>query len=191
MLRYAVAEDCGRVINPLVADGQVHGGVAQGIGAALLEEVVHDRSSGQLLTASFVDYLVPSAAEIPSMEVVHLETPAENNVGGFRGIGEGGTIGAPARHRERDRGRARGRDRGAARDPGAALPGWSAASGRSPRPPPTLPRAAASDGKGRRGQRPRGPNRTTLPVAASSRSPASAGAGSAPEPPASSGTVAR
>ena len=96
VLRYAVAEDCGRVINPLVADGQVHGGVAQGIGAALLEEVVHDRSSGQLLTASFVDYLVPSAAEVPSMQVEHLETPAENNVGGFRGIGEGGTIGAPA-----------------------------------------------------------------------------------------------
>ena len=95
VLRYVVAEDCGRVINPLVADGQVHGGVAQGIGAALLEEMVHD-PSGQLLSASFVDYLVPSAAEIPSMEVEHLETPAENNIGGFRGIGEGGTIGAPA-----------------------------------------------------------------------------------------------
>ena len=93
--RYVVAEDCGRVINPLIADGQVHGGVAQGIGAALFEEVAHD-PSGQLLTASFVDYVVPSAAEVPSMEVEHLETPAENNVGGFRGIGEGGTIGAPA-----------------------------------------------------------------------------------------------
>ena len=95
VLRYVVAEDCGRVINPLVADGQVHGGVAQGIGAALFEEMVHDRS-GQLLTASLADYLIPSAAEIPSMEVAHLETPAENNLGGFRGIGEGGTIGAPA-----------------------------------------------------------------------------------------------
>ena len=95
VLRYVVAEDCGRVINPLIADGQVHGGVAQGIGAALFEEMVHD-PSGQLLTASFVDYVVPSAAEIPSMEVEHLETSAENNVGGFRGIGEGGTIGAPA-----------------------------------------------------------------------------------------------
>ena len=93
--RYVVAEDCGRVINPLIADGQVHGGVAQGIGAALFEEVVHDRN-GQLLTASFVDYVVPSAAEIPPIRVEHLETPAENNVGGFRGIGEGGTIGAPA-----------------------------------------------------------------------------------------------
>ena len=95
VLRYVVAEDCGRVINPLVADGQVHGGVAQGIGAALFEEVVHDRY-GQLLTGSFVDYVVPSAAEIPAMQVEHLETPAENNLGGFRGIGEGGTIGAPA-----------------------------------------------------------------------------------------------
>lgn len=95
VLRYVVAEDCGRVINPLIADGQVHGGVAQGIGAALFEEVAHD-PAGQPLTASFVDYVVPSAAEVPSMQVEHLETPAENNVGGFRGIGEGGTIGAPA-----------------------------------------------------------------------------------------------
>ena len=93
--RYVVAGDCGRIVNPLIADGQVHGGVAQGIGAALFEEVVHD-ADGQLLTASFVDYVVPSAAEIPPMQVEHLETPAENNVGGFRGIGEGGTIGAPA-----------------------------------------------------------------------------------------------
>ena len=95
ILRYVVAEDCGRIVNPSIADGQVHGGVAQGIGAALFEEVVHD-ASGQPLTATFVDYVVPSAAEIPSMRVEHLETPAENNLGGFRGIGEGGTIGAPA-----------------------------------------------------------------------------------------------
>ena len=95
VLRYVVAEDCGRVVNPLIADGQVHGGVAQGIGAALYEEIIHD-ATGQLLTASLVDYLVPTSAEIPSMEVEHLETPAQNNLGGFRGIGEGGTIGAPA-----------------------------------------------------------------------------------------------
>ena len=69
--------------------------MAQGIGAALYEDMVHDRS-GQLLTASFVDYLVPTAVEIPPMEVAHLETPAQNNLGGFRGIGERGTIGAPA-----------------------------------------------------------------------------------------------
>ena len=93
--RYVVAEDCGRMINPLVVDGQVHGGVAQGIGAALYEEVVHD-ATGQILTASLMDYAVPSAAEIPHLEVVHLETESPSTLGGFRGMGEGGTIGAPA-----------------------------------------------------------------------------------------------
>jgi carbon-monoxide dehydrogenase large subunit len=93
--RFVVAEDCGRVINPLIVDGQVHGGVAQGIGAALYEEIVYD-DEGQLHTASLVDYLVPSACEIPPMEVVHLETMSPTTLGGFRGMGEGGTIGAPA-----------------------------------------------------------------------------------------------
>ena len=93
--RYLVVEDCGRVINPLIADGQAHGGVAQGIGVALLEEVVHD-GEGQLLTASLVDYVVPSAVEIPPIEVVHLEASPPATIGGFRGLGEGGTIGAPA-----------------------------------------------------------------------------------------------
>ena len=93
--RYVVAEDCGRVINPLIVDGQVHGGVAQGIGAALMEEVVHD-DSGQILTASLMDYVVPTAAEIPAMTVLHMETELPGNIGGFRGMGEGGTIGAPA-----------------------------------------------------------------------------------------------
>src|SRR5271155_1216259 len=93
--RFAVAEDCGRLVNPLIVDGQVHGGVAQGIGAALYEEVVYDEQ-GQLTTASLVDYLVPSACEIPSMDVVHLESASPTTLGGFRGMGEGGTIGAPA-----------------------------------------------------------------------------------------------
>ncbi len=93
--RYVVVEDCGRVINPMVADGQAHGGVAQGIGAALMEEVIHD-ASGQVLTASLVDYVVPSAVEIPSIDVIHVEAELPNTVGGFRGLGEGGTIGAPA-----------------------------------------------------------------------------------------------
>ncbi|MBT3331124.1 MAG: xanthine dehydrogenase family protein [Rhodospirillaceae bacterium] len=92
---YVVAEDCGRVINPLIVDGQVHGGVAQGIGAALMEEVVHD-GAGQIQTASLMDYVVPTAAEIPAMQVHHLETVLPDNPGGFRGMGEGGTIGAPA-----------------------------------------------------------------------------------------------
>ena len=92
---YVVAEDCGRIVNPMIVDGQVHGGVAQGIGAALYEEVVHDES-GQILTGSFVDYVVPSAAEIPDVAAVHLETESPSTLGGYRGMGEGGTIGAPA-----------------------------------------------------------------------------------------------
>ena len=92
---YVVAEDCGRIVNPMIVDGQVHGGVAQGIGAALYEEVIHDEN-GQILTGSFVDYVVPSAAEIPDMAVIHLETESPSTLGGYRGMGEGGTIGAPA-----------------------------------------------------------------------------------------------
>jgi carbon-monoxide dehydrogenase large subunit len=93
--RFAVAEDCGRLVNPLIVDGQVHGGVAQGIGAALYEEVVYD-DQGQINTASLVDYLVPTACEIPPMQVVHLESESPTTLGGFRGMGEGGTIGSPA-----------------------------------------------------------------------------------------------
>lgn len=93
--KYVVVGDSGRIINPLIADGQVHGGVAQGIGAALFEEIIHDET-GQLLTANFVDYVIPSSAEIPSIDVMHLQTETDSNIGGFRGLGEGGTIGAPA-----------------------------------------------------------------------------------------------
>jgi len=93
--RFVVAEDCGRLVNPLIVDGQVHGGVAQGIGAALYEEVVYDEQ-GQINTASLVDYLVPTACEIPPMQVVHLESESPTTLGGFRGMGEGGTIGSPA-----------------------------------------------------------------------------------------------
>ncbi len=93
--RFAVAEDCGKLVNPLIVDGQVHGGVAQGIGAALYEEVVYD-AQGHINTASLVDYLVPSACEIPSMQLVHVESASPTTLGGFRGMGEGGTIGAPA-----------------------------------------------------------------------------------------------
>jgi carbon-monoxide dehydrogenase large subunit len=93
--RYVVVEDCGRVINPMIVDGQVHGGVAQGIGAALYEEVVYDET-GQLLTASLADYVIPAASEVPPIETRHLETESPSTLGGFRGMGEGGTIGAPA-----------------------------------------------------------------------------------------------
>ena len=92
--RYVVAEDCGRVINPAIVDGQVHGAVAQGIGAALHEEVYDE--AGQILTASLTDYAVPRAADVPSIKTQHLETESPTTVGGFRGMGEGGTIGAPA-----------------------------------------------------------------------------------------------
>ena len=92
--KYVVAEDCGRIINPMIVDGQVHGGVAQGIGAALFEEMIYNED-GQLVSASLVDYVIPSAVEIPHMDVVHIESEFAV-AGGFRGMGEGGTIGAPA-----------------------------------------------------------------------------------------------
>lgn len=92
--KFVVAEDCGRIINPMIVDGQVHGGVAQGIGAALFEELIYD-DDGQLLSASLVDYVIPSAPEVPMMDVVHVESESAVS-GGFRGMGEGGTIGAPA-----------------------------------------------------------------------------------------------
>jgi carbon-monoxide dehydrogenase large subunit len=93
--RYVVAEDCGQIINPMIVDGQVQGAVAQGIGAALLEEVVHD-DDGQCVTASLADYLVPVATNVPNIDIVHIEADLPNTIGGFRGMGEGGTIGAPA-----------------------------------------------------------------------------------------------
>lgn len=95
LTRFVVAEDCGKMINPQVVDGQVHGGVAQGVGVALLEELQYDET-GQLLSASLADYLIPTSAEVPHIEVLHLETELPDNPGGFRGMGEGGTIGAPA-----------------------------------------------------------------------------------------------
>ena len=95
IVRYVVAEDCGRIINPMIVDGQIHGAVAQGIGAALLEEVIHD-DEGQALTASLADYLVPLASNMPKIDIVHIEAELPQTIGGFRGMGEGGTIGAPA-----------------------------------------------------------------------------------------------
>ena len=80
--RYVVAEDCGRVINPMIVDGQIHGAVAQRIGAALHEEVIYD-DAGQLLSASLADYLIPTATEVPAITTVHLETEAPSTVGGF------------------------------------------------------------------------------------------------------------
>jgi carbon-monoxide dehydrogenase large subunit len=91
LLRYVVAEDVGTMINPMVLDGQVQGGVAQGLGGALLEHLVYD-DAGQLLTTSFMDYLVPSATDVPHIEIEHHETPSPLTPGGFKGAGEGGAI---------------------------------------------------------------------------------------------------
>jgi carbon-monoxide dehydrogenase large subunit len=93
--RYLVAEDAGRIINPMIADGQVHGGVAQGIGNALLEEIVYDESGG-ILTANLADYMPPTAHEMPAIELHHIETPSTQSITKAKGLGEGGTIGAPA-----------------------------------------------------------------------------------------------
>jgi carbon-monoxide dehydrogenase large subunit len=92
--RYMVAEDCGQVINPAVVDGQVRGGVAQGIGAVLLERSAYD-DAGNYLSATFVDYLVPTTMDVPRIEIAHLESvPLDPDVN-FRGVGEGGMIVAP------------------------------------------------------------------------------------------------
>jgi aerobic carbon-monoxide dehydrogenase large subunit len=92
---YVVVEDCGTVINPMIVEGQIHGAVAQGIGEALTERLVYDES-GQLLTGSLMDYALPMAADLPSFALGHLDTPSPLTPGGHKGMGEGGTIGAPA-----------------------------------------------------------------------------------------------
>lgn len=95
ILKYVVVEDCGTMVNPTIIEGQVHGGVAQGIGGALYEHLAYD-DSGALATASLMDYLVPGATEMPAFDVRHLETPSPEVPGGFKGMGEGGAINAPA-----------------------------------------------------------------------------------------------
>ncbi|NLJ52538.1 MAG: xanthine dehydrogenase family protein [Intrasporangiaceae bacterium] len=91
ILRYCVIHDCGNMINPLIVEGQIHGGVAQGVGGALYERMVYD-DSGQLLNASFMDFLMPYASEVPHVEADHLETPSPLNPLGIKGAGEAGTI---------------------------------------------------------------------------------------------------
>jgi carbon-monoxide dehydrogenase large subunit len=92
--RYVVVEDCGELINPMVVDGQIAGGVVQGIGAVLYEKTVYD-AEAQLQTGTFMDYLLPSAAEVPEIEIHHLATPSTIEAN-YRGVGEGGMIVAPA-----------------------------------------------------------------------------------------------
>jgi carbon-monoxide dehydrogenase large subunit len=95
LVRYLVVEDCGRMVNPMVVEGQVHGAVAQGIGNALCEDLGYD-AQAQPLATTFMDYLLPSATTLPAMEVTHIETPPPVTLGGFKGMAEGGTIGATA-----------------------------------------------------------------------------------------------
>jgi carbon-monoxide dehydrogenase large subunit len=92
---YWIAHDCGKVINPMLVDGQLHGGVAQGIGAALMEELVYDEG-GQLLTRTFMDYAVPTAASMPEPVLAHLETLSPHTPAGVKGMSEGGTVAPPA-----------------------------------------------------------------------------------------------
>ncbi|HEX5619824.1 MAG TPA: molybdopterin cofactor-binding domain-containing protein, partial [Solirubrobacteraceae bacterium] len=91
ILRYTVGHDCGRVINPIIVEGQMYGGVAQGIGGALYERMAYDED-GQLLNASFMDFLMPYATELPEPVLFHTETPSPNNALGVKGVGEAGTI---------------------------------------------------------------------------------------------------
>ncbi|MGH7580763.1 MAG: molybdopterin cofactor-binding domain-containing protein, partial [Gemmatimonadales bacterium] len=89
--RYVVVHDCGRVINPLIVEGQIQGGVAHGIGNAFYEQLKYDES-GQLMNASFMEYLLPTASEVPSIEIAHAETPSPLNPLGVKGVGEAGCI---------------------------------------------------------------------------------------------------
>ncbi len=95
LLRHVVVEDCGRIVNPMIVDGQTHGAVAQGIGNALYEDFAYD-AGGQPLTTTFMDYLIPGTREVPPVEVIHMETPPAVSVTGFKGMAEGGTIGSTA-----------------------------------------------------------------------------------------------
>lgn len=95
ILKYVVVHDCGRVINPMIVEGQIRGGVAQGIGNVFYEKLVYDEN-GQLLTQTFMDYLLPTAMEVPDIEIGHLETPSPLNPLGVKGAGEAGVIPVPA-----------------------------------------------------------------------------------------------
>jgi 2-furoyl-CoA dehydrogenase large subunit len=95
VLDYVTVHDAGRLLNPLLADGQVHGGLAHGVAAALFERVAHDED-GNLLTASFMDYLCPTAPDLPVATIGHRSTPSPFTPLGAKGLGEGNTMSAPA-----------------------------------------------------------------------------------------------
>jgi carbon-monoxide dehydrogenase large subunit len=93
VVRYVAVDDCGPAINPMLIEGQIHGGVVHGLGQALYERIHYDEN-GQLVTGTFVDYALPTAAEIPSFETDRTETPSPTNTLGVKGVGEAGTIAA-------------------------------------------------------------------------------------------------
>jgi carbon-monoxide dehydrogenase large subunit len=93
--RYTVVDDLGRILNPMIVLGQMQGGTVQGMGQALMEHQVYDRGSGQLLTGSFMDYAMPRASVLPSIDAKMEEIACKTNPLGVKGIGESGTIGAP------------------------------------------------------------------------------------------------
>ena len=95
LISYAAVDDAGRIINPLICEGQIHGGIAQGVGQALMEQVVYDSDSGQLLSGSFMDYAMPRASDFPNFKSAFNEVPCATNPLGVKGIAEAGTIGAP------------------------------------------------------------------------------------------------
>ena len=106
ILRYTVVDDFGAVINPMLLEGQVHGGVVQGIGQALLEETVYDEDNGQLLTGTFMDYAMPRADNLPNFSFATRNVPCKANPLGVKGAGEAGAVGAPPARDQRHRGRA-------------------------------------------------------------------------------------
>ena len=95
LLDFAVAEDCGTMVNPMIVEGQIRGGVVQGIGTALYEEIPYDEQ-GQPLVGTLADYLLPGAAELPAIKIAHLHTPTPHTEYGVKGMGEGGAVAPPA-----------------------------------------------------------------------------------------------
>jgi len=95
IVRYTAVDDCGRVLDPVIVEAQIHGGVAQGIGQALGEHAVYDSDNGQLLTGSFMDYVMPRATDLPAFAVAHHAVPCRTNPLGVKGTGEAGTTAAP------------------------------------------------------------------------------------------------
>jgi carbon-monoxide dehydrogenase large subunit len=95
VIKYVVMDDVGKAVNPMIVRGQVHGGVAQGFGQAVLERTAYDRESGQLVSGSFMDYALPRADDLPDIEVDFVEVPCASNSLGVKGAGEAGAVGSP------------------------------------------------------------------------------------------------